>query len=36
MGQKSNPNSFQQQYEKAPLWSSHNQTDYSILLKNNF
>lgn len=36
MGQKSNPNSFQQQYEKIPFWASHNQTDYSILLKNNF
>jgi len=36
MGQKSNPNSFQQQYNKIPLWSSHNQTDYSVLLKNNF
>jgi len=36
MGQKSNPNSFQQQYNKIPLWSSRNQTDYSVLLKNNF
>jgi len=36
MGQKSNPNSFQQQYTKVSLWSSHNQTDYSVLLKNNF
>ena len=36
MGQKSNPNSFQQQYNKIPLWSSRNEVDYSILLKNNF
>ena len=36
MGQKSNPNSFQQQHKTIPLWGSHNQTDYSILLKNNF
>ena len=36
MGQKSNPNSFQQQHNTIPLWGSHNQTDYSILLKNNF
>lgn len=36
MGQKSNPNSFQQQQNKIPLWGSHNQTDYSILLKHNF
>jgi len=33
MGQKSNPNSFQQQHKTIPLWGSHNQTDYSILLK---
>jgi hypothetical protein len=36
MGKKSNPNSFQQQHNTIPLWGSHNQTDYSILLKNNF
>jgi len=36
MGQKSNPNSFQQQNNNVPLWSSHNKLDYSLLLKNNF
>jgi hypothetical protein len=36
MGQKSNPNSFQQQNNLVPLWSSHNKIDYSMLLKNNF
>jgi len=36
MGQKSNPNSFQQQNNNLSLWSSHNKIDYSVLLKNNF
>ena len=36
MGQKSNPNSFQQQNNDLSLWSSHSKVDYSILLKNNF
>ena len=36
MGQKSNPNSFQQQDFNPKLWSTQNKKDYSILLKNNF
>lgn len=36
MGQKSNPNSFQQQKSKTSLWSSYNKLDYAVLLKNNF
>jgi len=35
MGQKSNPNSFQQQNQNVKLWSTQNKKDYSLLLKNN-